>query len=182
MSKVNPSTRSSTDSIANETNDKATVQENVRPKTTLSDTSPPTPTSKTKPIHNLIHQSFRIATKHPPRSTISAQISNDLIASPPNPLQPDLLASPHPSFNPTNTTDTTVNTTVGSAVTHETPPTKRVEVVQQATTCDIRIDHDHHYIRPVKVVEVSPARYFTRNSKGEKVSIAARRDGRCRAT
>jgi hypothetical protein len=170
---TNPNTGSSTDSIANKKNGKAAPQENIRPqdrtlrrKPSDADLQDQAHTQSQLPV--LPHPD-----QHSPYSIISPETSNDPNHTSTTSRQPKPLPRLPPSFNPTNTTDTTVDTTVAPPVTHETRHTKRVEVVQEAITRDIHVDHYYHYIQPVKVVEVNPARHFTLNSKGEKVSIAA---------
>ena len=82
-----------------------------------------------------------------------------------------------PGFNMTNSEDTTVHTTHALPVTHEVKHHKTTEIIQEAITRDIHVDHYYHYVQPVKVVEVLPAKHFRLDKRtGEKISIAPPKD------
>ena len=86
---------------------------------------------------------------------------------------PDPRARLPPGFNPTSTVDTDVDTSVARPVTHETRHRQVTEIVTDSITRDIHVDHYYHYVQPVKVVEIAPAKHYRISSKtGEKLSIA----------
>jgi len=79
-----------------------------------------------------------------------------------------------PGWDMKNSEETTVDETWAPAVTHETIHHQKTEIIQKAITRDIHVDHYYHYVQPIKVVEVLPARHFRVDEKtGEKVEIEA---------
>ena len=178
MNEANSNTQSSTEPTANKRNATTRKALPLRPQ---DNTSPRGHGLRHKPSDTDLQDQAQTQAQpsylpkldqHPPPSTISPTTNEPHHTYSTSP-HPDPLARLPPSFNPTNTIDTTVDTTIAPAVTHETLHTKRIEIVQEAITRDIHVDHYYHYVQPLKVVEVKPAKHFRINSKGEKLSIAA---------
>jgi hypothetical protein len=179
MNESTSNTRSSTDPVANR---KSVTTRKALPLHPQESSGPQDHTLRHEPSDTDLQDQAQTQThsstlphldQHPPSTTTSPTTTNNPNHTFSTSPHPDPLARLPPSFNPTNTTDTTVSTTVAPAVTHETLHTRRIEIVQESITRDIHVDHYYHYIQPIKVVEVQPPRHFRINSKGEKLSIAA---------